>query len=166
MKHQKQSWLKMTAAGLLVGTLDITAACLHYYIKTGRGPAGVLKYVASGVFGQAALTGGDTMPAWGLLFHYIMALAFSYFFFQVFPLLQSITHNRVITGVIYGSFTWLISTQVIVRLSNTPKFPFDVLKAVTAAGILITCIGIPLAYIAAADNPHQAGKATRTKFRI
>lgn len=29
---------KILAAGLLVGALDISAACMQYYIKTGKSP--------------------------------------------------------------------------------------------------------------------------------
>lgn len=45
-------------SGLLVGTLDITAASVQYYARTGKSPLNVLRFVASGVFGQAALSGG------------------------------------------------------------------------------------------------------------
>lgn len=146
----KYSLSKIILAGLLVGTLDITAAFIHYFIKTGKGPANVLKFVASGVFGKAAFAGGDTMLAWGLFFHFIIAMAFTFFFFQIFPWLQQLTGNRMLTGIIYGIFTWTITTRVIVRLSNTPKSPFDITNAVVAASILVVCIGIPLAYIAGA----------------
>lgn len=44
-------------AGLLVGSLDITAAFLDFYISTGNGPGGVLRFIASGVFGREAFTG-------------------------------------------------------------------------------------------------------------
>ena len=35
-------------AGLVAGTLDITAACIHAYLRNGTTPAQVLKDVASG----------------------------------------------------------------------------------------------------------------------
>lgn len=145
-----QSFVTKLTAGILVGTLDITAACIQYFIKTGKGPANVLKFVASGVFGKEAFTGGEQMIYWGLLFHYMIAISFAFFFFLIAPVLQSITNNRILTGIAYGIFTWAISTQVIVRFSNTPKSDFNITGALVAAAILIICIGIPLAYIAAA----------------
>ncbi|HEU4903274.1 MAG TPA: hypothetical protein VFT06_10790, partial [Flavisolibacter sp.] len=46
-------------AGLMVGTFDILAAFLYYYIRTGNSSVfNVLKFVASGFFGKAALQGG------------------------------------------------------------------------------------------------------------
>jgi hypothetical protein len=57
-------------AGLLVGTLDIAAAFLYYYIRTQNSNVfTVLKYVASGFFGKAALEGDAVMIVAGLLFH-------------------------------------------------------------------------------------------------
>src|SRR5262245_1316476 len=40
---------------LLCGVLDITAACVQAWIQAGRTPAGVLKGVASALWGRAAL---------------------------------------------------------------------------------------------------------------
>lgn len=59
-------------AGLIAGTLDILAAI---YLLAGGNAAGVLKYIAAGAFGQAALAGGTEMIVFGLLFHYIIALS-------------------------------------------------------------------------------------------
>ena len=66
---------------LLVGTLDIVAAFVDYWLATGRGPEGVLRYVASGAFGSAAFTGGICMIWYGLLFHYMIAAAWTALFF-------------------------------------------------------------------------------------
>ena len=68
-------------AGLVAGTLDILAAFVQTYINTRKGPDIVLKYIASGVFGRKeAFGGGDSMIIWGLLFHFIIAMAFAAFF--------------------------------------------------------------------------------------
>lgn len=143
---------KIIPAGLLVGTLDITAACIHYFYKTGKGPAGVLRFVASGIFGDAAFSGGNDMLVWGLFFHFVIALSFSFFFFLIYPSLKRFIGNTVGIGIVYGIFTWLITTQVIVRLSNTPKGEFNIVNALVAASILIFCIGIPLALIAGSTS--------------
>ncbi len=52
-------------SGLLVGTLDILAAFVDYYIATGKNPLIILKFIASGVFRKTALTGNGGMYAWG-----------------------------------------------------------------------------------------------------
>ncbi len=134
--------------GLLVGTLDIVSACVDYYIATGKGPEGVLRFVASGVFGQQAFTGGNIMLIWGLLFHYIIAFSFTIFFFWLCPKIKFMSAYPVLTAVIYGIFMWVVTTRIVMPLSNTPKGTFHFWKAIKAILILVVMIGIPLAFIA------------------
>jgi hypothetical protein len=135
-------------AGFVAGTLDITAACTEYYLNTGKGPGNVLRYVASGVFGKKAFTGGVQMAAWGLLFHYIIALGLTIFFFWFFPKLKLLSKNIIVTGLLYGIFAWVITVLIIVPLSNTPPpAPFNIRKAAIAILILMFCIGLPIALI-------------------
>ena len=67
-------------AGLIAGSLDIIAAFLNFYFKTGKNPTIVLKYTASAIFGKDAVTGGNGMALTGLLLHYIIAFIFTIFF--------------------------------------------------------------------------------------
>ena len=132
--------------GLLAGTLDISAACIQYYLKTEKDPANVLRYVASGVFGKAAFTGGTAMAAWGLLFHYLIAFGLTIFFFWLYPPITWIGRNIVAAGIFYALFAWLITTQVIVRLSKVPSPPsIEIKKIIVPILILIVCIGLPIA---------------------
>ena len=141
--------------GLTAGLLDITAACTQYYIKTGKGPGGVLRYVASGVFGKKAFAGGTTMAAWGLLFHFIIAFGLTIFFFWLYPKINWLGKNKIITGLLYGVFAWLVTNLIIVPLSNVPPVTFVLSKAVIAALILMACIGLPISLMA---NKHYLYK--------
>ena len=66
-------------AGIIAGTLDIIAACVHYYIVSdGKNPDVVLKFIASGVFGpRQAFSGGFIMSVLGLVLHYAIATLFA-----------------------------------------------------------------------------------------
>lgn len=134
-------------AGLFAGSLDILSAFIDYYIKSGKGPEGVLRYVASGVFGSEAFSGSDVMMLWGLLFHYIIAFSFTIFFFWLYPRLNFFHRNIILTAIVYGIFVWMVMNLVVVPLSNTPKSPFSLPKAIKAALILICMIGLPLSVI-------------------
>ncbi|MEQ1675131.1 MAG: hypothetical protein ABL876_00440 [Chitinophagaceae bacterium] len=140
---------KSLVAGLIVGTLDITAACLQNYINTGNGPVPVLRFVASGVFGNEAFTGGNAMLTWGLIFHFIIAIGFSVFFFWLVIMWPVLLKNKLLTGFVYGIFVWAFMRFVVLPLSLTPSFPFNIKKAIIAALILVFCIGIPLTFLAA-----------------
>jgi hypothetical protein len=136
-------------AGFVAGTLDIAAACTQFYINTGKDPMIVLRYVASGVFGKKAFTGGLPMAAWGLFFHYLIAFGLAIFFFWLFPKIKWVRQNVTLAGLLYGIFAWLITTQVIVSLSRIGHQPIVFSKVIVAVLILMFCIGLPIAYITA-----------------
>ena len=135
-------------AGLIVGTLDILAAFAYNFMKSGVSPSNILRYVASGVLGNAAFSGGNIAIFSGLLFHYIIAFAFTIFFFWLFPKLNLSAKNTLLTGILYGIFIWVIMNLVVVPFSNVPKQPFNAVNAAMNAVILIVCIGIPLSFMA------------------
>ncbi len=138
--------LGLLKAGLLVGTLDIAAACLHYAVKTGgKLPWPVLQYIASGLFGPAAFRGGMPTVLAGLFLHYCIAFAFTALFYRGFDRLKRYVGNKIWLGVAYGLFVWAVMNLVVVPLSNTPPQPFAVGDALINAVILIVCMGIPLA---------------------
>ncbi len=134
-------------AWLIAGSLDILTAFVDYYLKTGKGPEGVLKFIASGVFGKAAFGDNDSMVWIGLLLHFVIALLFTIAFFLLYPRLKFLRINIALTAIIIGIIIWLIMSRVIVPLSNTPKYPFNPINAIKAALILIFMIGFPLSII-------------------
>ena len=135
-------------AGLLVGTLDILTAFVHYFLKTGDNPLGILKYVASGLFGKEAFTGGNSMFWAGLILHYIIAFSFTIFFFWLYPKLSFLSKYKVLTGVLYGIFIWTVMNLIVVPLSKIPNRPFTITNSLINVVILIVFIGIPLSLMA------------------
>lgn len=147
---------KVLLAGIIVGTLDITAAMLQFFIKTGKDAFIVPKFVASGVFGSAAMKGGAGMIAWGFLFHYLIAMSFTVFFFWLCSRRPVLLQNRLLTGIGYGIFTWAVMRFIVVPLSLTNKQPATLSGTLIAILILVVCIGIPLAYMAVAFRKQEA----------
>lgn len=131
-------------SGFIAGSLDILAAFIDHYINTNKGPEGVLKFIASGVFGSKGFTNNSTMIWFGLLFHFIIALAFTTLFFILYPRVKLLRVNVLLLAMIIGVFIWLVMNLLILPLSNTPKFPFKTESAVKSALILIFMIGLPL----------------------
>lgn len=138
-------WLK---AGLLVGTLDIAAAFLYYFIKTGKNPLRVLTFIASGILGKAAYEGGNEIQLVGLVLHYIIAITFAFFFFWLFARINGLRKVSLLAGIVYGLFVWMVMNLVVVPLSNVTKQPFRWEGALINMLILIVCIGIPLSILA------------------
>lgn len=142
---------KIIQAGLIAGTLDILSAFIYYYIKSGKTNFLVIfKFIASGIFGKAAGDGGAIMILAGFFLHYTIAFAFTIFFFWLYPKVNVLSKNRVVTAIVYGLFVWAIMNLVVVPLSNTVHRPFNIANAITNMCILIVCIGLPLSFIAKA----------------
>jgi hypothetical protein len=148
---------KIITAGLVVGTLDISAACTHYYIVTGKSPVNVLKFVASGFFGNEAFSGGTSMALAGLAFHYLIAFSFATLFMLLYPKLGFLSKHTIVTGILYGIFVWCVMNLIVVPLSNIPQRPFNLSSALINMAILIVCIGIPLSFMA--NNYYKKGKS-------
>ena len=145
--------------GLLVGTLDILSAFVNYYLATGNNPLFVLKYIASGAFGEPALKGGAAMIITGFIFHYFFAFFFTILFFWLYGRVVFLRKNKILTGVVYGIFTWIIMNLLVIQLSNAPHGPVKDMKAdkiIKAIAILIVMIGLPLSFIA---NKYFSGDA-------
>ena len=135
-------------AGLLVGSLDIAAAFIDFYLATGNGPSGVLRFIASGVFGRAAFGGGSMMIVWGLIFHYLIAYSFTVLFFWLYPRVRLMSAHPLLTAILYGVFMWICTVLIVVPLSNTPAQPLLFWKSIKAILILIFMISVPLVVIA------------------
>jgi hypothetical protein len=144
-KSSTQSrWKAILFLGVLVGTLDILGATIVYQAH----PAQIFKAVASGAFGVGtAFSGGATMVVWGIIFHYIIAFAWTVAFFFIYPLLPILWKNRFVTGTLYGVVIWVFMNIIVLPLSAITPGPFNVTAAAIGALILILAIGIPLAIL-------------------
>jgi hypothetical protein len=139
---------------LIAGTLDIIAACIHSYITNGTLPSTVFKYIASGIFGPQAFSGGIGMIAIGLLVHYFIAFACTACFFWLYPKWSFLRINLLLNSVLIGVTAWIVTTRIIVPLSKVGQGSFDLSRAFVALLILIVCIGTPIAYNARQYYAH------------
>jgi uncharacterized membrane protein YagU involved in acid resistance len=140
-------------AGLIAGALDIIAACLNAYIKTSTPPMQVLKGIASGVFGREAITGGPMMAVWGLIFHFIIAISFTFLFFFLAKQIPSLVKYPLVIGVLYGLLVWAAMRFLVLPYLSTlnprPIVGNEAIKnAMIAAAIIVVCVGIPVAFLA------------------
>lgn len=140
-------------AGLIAGTLDIIAACLNAYIKNDTPPLQVLKGVASGAFDPMAFSNGTLLAVLGLLIHFFVAIAFTFFFFALAKQFPSLINYPIPIGILYGIFVWASMRFIILpylsRLNPKPIVGKEALtNAAIAAGIIVVCVGIPVALLA------------------
>ena len=147
-KNQKTGFIKMIVlSGVLVGTLDIMAACIQTLIN-GRKPVNMLKFISTGVFGKDSMAGGDVFAFYGLVFHYCIAFGWTYLFFILYAKWSLLSRSRILTGVAYGIFIFIMMSQIVLPLSNAPVISFTPAGAITAILILSVAIGLPLSLLA------------------
>jgi hypothetical protein len=143
--HSNRIFLNIILIGLLTGTLDAIAALAWNY----KANAGIIfEFIASGVFGKAAYTGGSTMVLWGILFHYIIAYAFTIAFYLTYPFFYKIFRNKYLIGFEYGIICWFVMNIIVIPISKIGLKPFHVVPTIIGMMILIICIGLPVAIFA------------------
>ena len=140
-------------AGLIAGALDITAACIHAFIKNDTAPMQVLRGVASGAFDPKTFSSPTLLALCGLLIHFFIAISFTFFFFFLAKLIPSLVKYPIPIGILYGVFVWATMRFIILpyisRLNLKPIEGAEAIKnAAIAAGIIVICVGIPVVLLA------------------
>jgi uncharacterized membrane protein YagU involved in acid resistance len=108
--------------------------------------------IASGVFGKEAYSGGSAMILAGLAFHFLIAFLFSLFYYFLYQNIRSLSGNRLLSGVLYGVFIWLVMNLVVLRVVF-PGMPAPDFQAVAIGmTIVILAVGIPISYIISAGS--------------
>ena len=146
--RRKNFWLTILCVGFFVGFLDASAAVINYVLNTHKNPIVISKYIASAVFGKKAYSGEPSMIFFGFLFHFLIAYSFTLLFFFLYPKINFLSKNRLLTGIIYGIFIWLVMNLFVLPLTNVAKQSFTLKPTITGILILIVAIGLPLSYIA------------------
>jgi uncharacterized membrane protein YagU involved in acid resistance len=145
-------------AGLLVGTLDIIAAIVLTIIRGGT-VMRLFQFIASGVFGNEAFSGGTLYAVYGLIFHYCIAMVWTIIYFLLAGKIAASQRHKVVAGVLYGVLVWIVMNLVVLPLSRTPDIPFNLTSAIIGIVVLILAIGLPLSHLA--NRFFSGGKASQ-----
>lgn len=131
--------------GLLAGVLDGLSAVVNHLIQGGRAPQRIFKYIASGVFGPSALSGGTAMVVTGVCFHMAIAMIWTVIFFLAAQRLAVLRRHAIAVAVGYGLFVWCVMNLVVLPLSRVPQpKSFNPTQAIIGALILVAFIGFPV----------------------
>jgi hypothetical protein len=143
---KRPAYQTILVGGLIAGTLDITYACVHSYIRRGTKPTAVLRYVASGALGPSALAGGGKAAAIGLGFHFLIALIAATVYYFASRVLRVMVTQAVICGILYGLCVYAFMNCVVLRLSalHSTTWPWAYPTSIIIGGLLIHIFGIGL----------------------
>lgn len=132
---------------LLAGTLDILSAIVDSSIRFKITPVELFQFIASGVFGPKAFSGGIPMAIAGLLFHYFIASCWTVFFFLIIPKFKFSPKYKIPVGLLYGIFVWLVMNLIVVPLSNVHKVKFTWSHTIMGMLYLMFMIGLPISLV-------------------
>jgi len=141
-------WIPILITTIIAGTLDIIAACINAWLSNDVMPDRVLAYIASGIWGKAAYNGGPEMIFFGLLIHYIIVFSCVFCFFWLYSRWSLLRRSIAANAVLIAFTAWLVTTQLVLRMSRITVPPFRVSGAIIAIAIPIICLGFPIAYAA------------------
>lgn len=135
------------AAVAVSGTLDILSA-FFFGGLAGVGPGPILRYVASGPFGDSMREGGLGATAIGLGVHYALMAIMVSLFFLVASHIDLVRRKWVLSGPLYGILIYLVMYWIVVpaRFGTVPKT--DLWSVGNALFSHIVCVGLPMAFIA------------------
>jgi uncharacterized membrane protein YagU involved in acid resistance len=148
MPNANSTTRSILLAGFVAGLLDITAAIISYYLNRHQPPTRMFQFIASGVLGKSAFTGGMGTAVLGVLFHFMLAYIFTIIFYFIYPRLHLRSKNKIVTGLAYGVVVWCIMNLVILPLSSAPALPFQTKGVIIGMLIIMFCVGLPIALFA------------------
>ncbi len=133
--------------GLIAGTLDICAAFVTAWLRAGVSPGGVLRFVASGLLGPAALQGGAETAILGLALHFLIATIWTIAFYLASRKWLFLIERPVMFGLLYGIAVYTFMNFVVLPLSFVTRRPITAVGTTIGLLTIMFCIGLPLALI-------------------
>ena len=136
-------------ATAVAGTLDILSAFV-FAGMAGMSPQGVLGFVASGPFGDAAKDGAGLWPIAGLLVHFAIMACMVTAYMLAARRLPVLVRQPIPAGLAYGVLLWLVMYWL-VRSLRWPDMPLPHTLWGVGNALFSHCIlvGLPIALIAA-----------------
>ena len=142
-------------ATLVAGTLDLISAFVFAGMAGGT-PIGVLRYVASGPFGEAP----TATPGWaaiGAAVHFTIMLCMATAYLLIAPRFAQLMRHPILAGIAYGVLLWLIM-YFLVKPLRWPETPIPHTAWAISNQLFSHCIltGIPIAWIASRWHRSRA----------
>jgi hypothetical protein len=131
---------RVVITGLIAGVLDAVGAMLVFNAKFKP----LFKFIASGAFGPAAFSSGDAMMWYGILFHFIIALAWTALYFVVSPYLRLHRINSILMIVVYGTLIWLVMNMIVLPFTQVPQRPLQLGPSLQGVAIIIVAVALPI----------------------
>jgi hypothetical protein len=151
LADQRQALLMAILAS---GTLDILSAFV-FGGMAGVGPGQILRYVASGPFGDGMHEGGTAAAALGLGVHFALMTVMVTVYFLIADRIEAVRRHWYVAGPLYGIAIYLVMYWLVVPTRFGTEPSLDPWRVGNALFSHIVCVGLPMAYIASRAWPKS-----------
>jgi uncharacterized membrane protein YagU involved in acid resistance len=127
--------------GLVAGALDATDGVVAFGLQ-GLNPIQVLQYIASGVLGKAAFSGGLAAAGLGTLLHFFIAFTVAAVYILASQKIVALKAHAIMFGVL----VYLVMTFIVLPKSAVAPSPFSL--AMFLNGIIghALFVGLPISF--------------------
>lgn len=144
----------LVMAILASGTLDILSA-FAFSAMAGVSAGQVLRYVASGPFGDGMREGGVAAAALGLAVHFALMTVMVALYFAIAGRAETVRRHWYVVGPIYGFAIYLVMYWIVVPTRFGTEPSLDPWRVGNALFSHIVCVGLPMAWIASRAWPRS-----------
>jgi len=135
----------VAAGAVVVALLGATDGATYFRLTAHLNPIEVLQYVASGVFGETAFSGGLGTAFAGLAFHLMISFAVVYVFGVLYTRSRTVRSHTPAAGLAYGAAVWCFMNLVV--LPSSAVAPAVLTPVAVVHGVIghAVCVGLPAA---------------------
>lgn len=134
---------------LIVGVVDGLDAVIFSWLRSGVAPTRIFQFIASGLLGPRAFSGGSTTAAIGLLLHFVVACGIVSAYVLASLKIRALRDRPLLWGPIYGVAAYLAMNFVVVPQSAIGGVSFNTVGVINGVLIHIFGVGLPAALVAA-----------------
>jgi len=147
LPRSSQAYRAIGWAGLLAGTLDITAALVESGLE-GKGPVHLFQAIAGGLLGMSSFQGGLATAALGAFFHFLIATTASGVFYLASRRLKFLVQHAIPSGLLYGVAVYIFMNYIVLPLSAYHvKIALPRVVELKDVTILMFLVGLPISLV-------------------
>ena len=133
--------------GLVAGVLDAIDGVVAFGLK-GLNPIQVLQYIASGLLGPSAFSGGLATAALGTVLHFVIASVAAAVYVFASRWLTALKTETVLFGLLFGAAVYFFMNYLVLPLSSVARSPFSLAMFLNGVIGHALFVGVPIAWYA------------------
>jgi uncharacterized membrane protein YagU involved in acid resistance len=134
-------------ATVVLGLLDATDGVVFFGLQ-GQNPVQVLQYIASGLLGTRAFTGGLTAAGIGLVLHFAVSLVVAAIYIVASRRIKILRKQWIVAGLLYGAAVWAVMNLILLPLSAVAHDPITVAAWINGIVGHALFVGLPCGFFA------------------